>query len=466
MSRAHDIDNASPLFDFDSHEPFEPLSLLEEPARRTGTPSISTLSRISQPAFHLDDVPSFKGMDNPVSPALKGKKAVLSSASLPMAIPLGEDVQSEPDLFSLSFASGSSSTSRYDPLSPYVFHASQPDVCGDVDSIIEVPADHALEQPARGKGKSRELPPTLPPLSFSPPQFAYDGGEWSSLAGPSSYGSSNSSMGESNPGSPSGAGRTSDSAPNTPALPQHPPASGAPRRRTLSSVSKHSLRSLSTPSLPKMKVKFAGPKAAPGTLARKLLFRKTPTSSPRPASVDLSGNILDNAVSPDFSDLQYMGHGSCLIPWSRDLHYRSPLASPVVETNSAWGVVDSQPILRGARLVEPLVMRTKGRAYSSPLPLPSLAFDIVPLAPADLFEEPPQPPPAYFEDRLPHELQLQILVSLVNLHAAEHAKRVAEGKWTAHKASASRNKWVGRDRGVRELFRLSRVRISIQVSTT
>ena len=195
------------------------------------------------------------------------------------------------------------------------------------------------------------------------------------------------------------------------------------------------------------------------TLARKLLFKKSPTSSPRALSADLTNTIIDPTISPDLVDLQYTGQGNCLIPWSRDMHARSLLASPVVETNAVWGTVDSQSMQRVSRLVNPVVPRTKGRSYSSPLPLPSVAFDVVPLAPADIFAEPKEVVPSYFDDWLPKELKLHIFALLVELFEGEFEKRVASSKWTAHKASSSRNKWVGRDKGVRELVKLSRVRI-------
>ena len=462
MSRTHRIDNASPLFDFDSYERFEPLSLLEESAREPLTPPISTPGSVSRATLMLDDPPSSAEMEAQSSSVLKGKQAALPGKSEPMSIPtLADDVQFEPDVFSLSFASVGSSSSRYDPLPSSFIQTAQQFMFDDVDHIAEVSADHERDEPTVGKGKGREPPPTLPPLSFSPTQFTYDSTEWSSLAGPSSYSSVCSSMAEaeSSSGSPSRTGRATESAPTTPSLPA-PPVSAVPRRRTVSNASKPSLRSLSTPSLPKMKVKFAGSKNATGTLARKLLFKKSPSNSPRSPSVDLSHTITDHTIFPDLADLQDVEQGSCLIPWSRDMRTRSLLASPVVETNAVWGTVIAQSVRRSSRLVEPVTMRTKGRAYSSPLPLPTNAFDIVPLAPVDIFSEPEQVVPSCFDEWLPRELKLHVLTFLIDLFEEEFRKRVADGKWTAHKASSSRNKWVGRDGGVRELFKLSRVRMS------
>jgi F-box and leucine-rich repeat protein 2/20 len=468
MSRTGSIDNAGSLFDFDSHERFEPLSLLEDPARRPGTPPLFTRSRTSRAVFHLDDMSPPEGMSGPSAAQLKGKQAALSGASEPLAIPFAEGAQDEPDIFSLSFASAefSSPSSRYDPLPSLEFQTSQLAIHNGIEETIE---REALNESGIEKGKAREQPPTLPPLSFSPGQFSYSSTEWSSEAGPSSYSSGYSSIGdrEPSPGSPSPMDRASDSAPSTPAPSPVPVSSAALRRRTISNVSRRSLRSLSTPSLPKMKVKFTTSKGAPRTLARKLLFRKSPSASPRPPSAELHSSITENSLGSDLSDLNYIIPGNCLIPWAREAQPRSPLASPVVETNSVWGVVDSQPVPRIPRLVQPVTIRTKGRAYSSPLPLsstvsslplPSAAFDYVPLAPADVFQEPPLPQLSYFDDWLPHELKVQVFASLIDLFGEEFEKRTAGGKWTANKASSSRNKWVSRDRGVRELFKLSRVR--------
>ncbi|GJE86208.1 antagonist of mitotic exit network protein, putative [Phanerochaete sordida] len=453
MSHPHDIDNGGSLFDYDTNERFEPLSLLEDPAR-AGTPSLFASSHFVRAHFDLDDPPLSRAMSAPSSPEVKGKQAVASTASEPMSIPLSEVAQHEPDVFALSYAGEGSSSSRYDSRLSYAFPPSQHVAFGDVGSVLQVHADGDPNE-ATGKGKGRELPPTLPPLSFSPTRFSYET-EWSSMAGPSSCGSSDSSMGgvESSPGSPSPMGRASDctSAPSTPALPQTP-AIGASRRRTISSVSRHSLRSLSTPSLPRMKVKFATSKGAPGSLARKLLFKKSPPTSPRTPPADLGGSTVSSSVHADLTNLQYLGPGTCAVPWSRDMPSRSPLASPVVETNTVWGVVDSQRVLRG-----PIPVRTKGRAYSSPLPLPAFSFDdIVPLAPADLYEDSVEEERCYLEELLPHELKLHILVLVVELHQAEYEGWLANGKLSARKTSSSRKQWVGREAGIRELFKLSRI---------
>ena len=101
----------------------------------------------------------------------------------------------------------------------------------------------------------------------------------------------------------------------------------------------------------------------------------------------------------------------------------------------------------------------KGRSYSNPFPL-STAFEPIPPITTPVYTPAPIVlPRKHFDELLPHELQLHILVCLVDLHEEEHARRERDGKWTVLKASSSKNKWVGREQGVRELVRLSRVSI-------
>jgi hypothetical protein len=46
-------------------------------------------------------------------------------------------------------------------------------------------------------------------------------------------------------------------------------------------------------------------------------------------------------------------------------------------------------------------------------------------------------------------------MSLVTLHEAEHDHAVKEGDWTVMRAS--KNRWVGKDKAIRELVKFSRV---------
>ena len=77
---------------------------------------------------------------------------------------------------------------------------------------------------------------------------------------------------------------------------------------------------------------------------------------------------------------------------------------------------------------------------------------------------------ALFDELLPREVKLTIFAWVVWVHERDHERLVDAGpdgvaaktksgsiKWSAHKAGMGRNKWVGRDRGLRELIRLGRV---------
>ncbi len=101
--------------------------------------------------------------------------------------------------------------------------------------------------------------------------------------------------------------------------------------------------------------------------------------------------------------------------------------------------------------------KANGRSYSDPFPLPH-AFDVVSPNTSDAFV-----PitvinrPNLFDGILPREVRLRIFGFLVKIHEEDHARKIYEGRWTANKAS--KHKWVGRDRGLRELMRLRRVSI-------
>lgn len=83
---------------------------------------------------------------------------------------------------------------------------------------------------------------------------------------------------------------------------------------------------------------------------------------------------------------------------------------------------------------------------------------------------------ALFDELLPREVKLTIFAWVVWIHEMDHERLVNAGpdgvtaktrsgsvKWTAHKAGLGRNKWVGRDRGIRELIKLGRVSPSFRL---
>lgn len=140
---------------------------------------------------------------------------------------------------------------------------------------------------------------------------------------------------------------------------------------------------------------------------------------------------------------------------------------------------------------EVTLLRAKGRSYSSPFPLatfgPISVSDIISTPQPDVFEPlrfdldsgaedggasgtEEEKKAASFDELLPREVKLTIFAWLVRVHEMDHERLVNAGadgisaktksgsvKWTAHKAGIGRNKWVGRDKGIRELVKLGRV---------
>lgn len=101
------------------------------------------------------------------------------------------------------------------------------------------------------------------------------------------------------------------------------------------------------------------------------------------------------------------------------------------------------------------VCRQKNRSRSSPYPISAL--DIIPDVSTDIFQALPIVIPNYYNLILPRELQLHILRALVDLHEDDHRRSILERRFTLAKATSSRGRWVGRDKGIRELLKLSRV---------
>ncbi|TCD62147.1 hypothetical protein EIP91_007275, partial [Steccherinum ochraceum] len=416
MDSDDQIDNDI-LFHIDPFVPLKSNALLEVSSRYSQPPSTPSSCAYSDPAI-MDSVGRvLQPHDGPSSLTIaqhdqsfeqdKGKSISLPPPSEPMAILSGHTMlDTDLDIFSMSFSSAGSSSHMVAPIYPsglYAPHGGHLDA--DVVQLhVESSEGEALPV-VDGKGKGREQPPTLPPLSFTPTDFLYGSADWPSEAGPSSYGSTFSSVAGADP-------RTPDMNISLPSAP------------------------FSTPSSPE------SPHVRTRALSR--------------------AHVLGDAalVEVTMSGLDVLSQSNCFVPWSRDMKPRTPLSTPVVETDVAWGSID--PIYRSPRPTDAQPLRTKGRSYSSPLPLPSSPFDIVPTAPADIFAPLPDILPSYFEELLPHELKVHILASLVHLYHADHEKRLDTPKWTATRAGSTRNKWVGRDKGIRELFRLSRVSHSWQ----
>ncbi|EPQ60313.1 RNI-like protein [Gloeophyllum trabeum ATCC 11539] len=139
------------------------------------------------------------------------------------------------------------------------------------------------------------------------------------------------------------------------------------------------------------------------------------------------------------------------MPWKTDSKARPKSGAdciPVPVLSYEAGIAKGLDSRSSAR-----VLRTQGRSYSCPVS----PLDIVIPPTLDVFTPIPLPVHRPFDDLLPREVKLHVFKLLVLSHEQEYEKRIADGNWTALKASASRNRWVGKDKGVRELVKFSRV---------
>ncbi|KAI0360970.1 RNI-like protein [Trametes cingulata] len=459
MSRTRDIDNEDTFFLFDSYEPLTASSRLEEnvqePRPHSASLQDSSLSTPSSvpaltPSWYSEQLLTPNEMSETTSSPPKGK-----GVSQPLYIqrrePLVPRIDDLPALGSCSSASEPSlspdwakPSSSFDSPPTHVAHLQD----AALDSLGQNVGTSS------GKGKGREQPPTLPPLVFFPSPFDYDIPEWSAydasprVAGPSSYGSGFASIGE------------SEQSISRDVTPLSTPGASAPveqshtRQRTRSNVSVRSTRSLSALSLSKVKVKLSGAKT-PGNIARKLRFKRGDSS---PETGDVGTTSQSPVIDTDFPGSAELGRGSCFLPWARDLKSRTipPQGTLVdIDVGLSSPISPISPIYRVGPPSETAILRSKGRSYSSPFPLPSSPLDIVPVTPADILEPIVVETPSYFDEFLPRELRLKVLVSLVELFEEEHLRTVASGRWTARKAA--RHRWVGTEKGVVELLKLRRV---------
>jgi F-box/leucine-rich repeat protein 2/20 len=258
--------------------------------------------------------------------------------------------------------------------------------------------------PGAGKGKARATgPPVLPPLAFTPMEIKYGRVAWPSPGSPSIAGPSGAAYGAI-------LASIVDAAPTAALVPSRP----APlRTRSLSSASVLSTRSLAS----RIRVKLGAPRHS-NILNRKTRAKPAPPVA-IPRAVDgLPPTTLAHAPRGSLDDLE-SGLPPSLLP------------------------------SRGA-----LLLKNAGRAYTSPYPLTSAVLEVVPPSSADLALPVPV---CLFEERLPSEVKLLVMAKIVQLHEEAHAKTVREGAWTAITATASSNRWVGTDSGMRELIRLGQV---------
>ncbi|TFK41893.1 hypothetical protein BDQ12DRAFT_677339 [Crucibulum laeve] len=340
-------------------------------------------------------------------------------------------------------------------------------------AMIQLPLESNETLVDQGKGKEKESPPVLPLLNFSISELGY--GQLGQLGwpssvyasptpGPSSYGSSVYSPPTSvdnfmtsftsgvSVASPEAQGATPltdvtsvEAVEPTLTLRRLPS-----RRRSLSNLSSPS----NTPSAPIQVPQNVKVKRTSSNLARKLFGKRgdASSSSSRSATPD-SDTQVSHLIDTDTIEVS----GGCFTPW-----YAKPRVTGANLTAVAPPKLTVDAIDATLAIYTPprALMKRTGRSNSSPFPISAL--DYIPVSSTDLFEPIPLFIKNYFEDLLPKELHLHIFRSLVEIHERDHEKAVASGRWTMTKASSSRHQWVGKDKGIRELFKLSRVSKSWQ----
>ncbi|KAG9222374.1 hypothetical protein CCMSSC00406_0002709 [Pleurotus cornucopiae] len=437
MGQAHGIDNDEQLFDFDPYEGSStspnpaPTQVLGERAAADAVWGVSELEWCAEKGKGSTSIP------------MPARSAAVEHDVFDAAPDGATDRSHDVPSSSLSPPTGSRSHS-----------ASVEHVPTEHDDIY---SDSEVVGTSKGKGKEREQPPTLPPLDFTPTELGgYDASNWPSTSfspsspGPSSYGSGYASLNNTTKAVEQLPSIVATIQPSVTAVASDPPAlTRMPsRRRSLSHIPTHPPRSETSRPMSGGRLRLGSPKPT-GSLARKLFKKRDEAASP----------VLRNSQIID-SDGVHSGQGNCFIPWYGDFK-PSPNSQIISSLNNSLELaidLDQQKL--------PLyhtTPRAKGRSNSSPFPISAL--DLVVPSSNDIFAPIPLIIRNYFDEALPRELKLYIFQALVHLHEEDYSRAVRDGTWSMMKASSSKGRWVGRDRGARELVKLSRVSRSWQSIT-
>lgn len=348
------------------------------------------------------------------------------------------------------------------PMFPYAsfdgpdFTTVDPALVQDLYDNSQVPFSSSSASP---KGKEKDIPPSLPPLSFSDMSINYDQTPWASLGSissmPYSYGLTpsppqdtvTSISPEETHITRSFNSATSAESTCADASTSHIPS----RRRSLSNL-KHT-PPLASLTMSKIKVKLGPSTTTQSNLARKLLYGKWGDTAPNSAASSETTllTVVRDAPAPILPTLD-----PSVAPWyAAPLQYDLDNVVPPTFVRPRAGTEPS-PKLRSSRMT----LKAKGRSKSSPLPFSAL--DYVPTTPADIFRPIPLFRRNYIDQILPKELQIHIFKCFIHLFEEDHLRMVTEGRWTISKAISSRHQFVGKNRGIRELFKLARVSRSWQ----
>ncbi|KAF5375287.1 hypothetical protein D9758_000544 [Tetrapyrgos nigripes] len=422
MSSTHGRDDPDPELEeaFFQFDPFEPLSSSALPSSLRSVEPEAPYKAVT--ITHDDSIShSTYDMMHPRTDILGKGKAV----SRPVPILIAQVDHTEFDDFGSPTWSASSSYHN-DPGTPGISSTpSSPSfTLGSFSSVWQASETASVDgftdaaERSSGKGKGRDTDvPSIPPLTFSPSGFEPMQSGESSISYTHASPSSNAPFHE-----PLVSSSTGISASPTLRSPMRPAPS---RRHSYTASPTHTKRHSITS---RFKGKLTSSNKLPGDIARRLLSRKL-ASPPR-----VAGAI---AASPS------IGHQPPILdPFPVSFHEElSPSQDFLSASDDA---VFAQTFLKA-----------KGRSNSSPLPLSAL--DFIPSSSEDVFVPVPLVFRNYFDELLPREIQLQVLTSLVALHEGEHLRQLCRGSWTVMKAASSRNRWVGKEKAVCELVKLSRV---------
>lgn len=278
--------------------------------------------------------------------------------------------------------------------------------------------DRAADSDYVGKGKAREVIPSLPPLSFSPTDFVRGETNWPDVVHTPPDDISRSGL-------PVYA--------NAPPLALVFPTLPSPtseqqevelqrklptRARSFSSLSTRSATSFAARSMTRIRTNWTK-KKSPGTLARKLLLGKRSESLVGATSRELV------ETPPQTPTPEQLYPQLCFPPDGKIISFSEP-ASPCV-----WSAVH----------------------------MPVTPMDLIPSIPDHALVPVHVPRVNLFDTILPKEVKIDILKALLRLHTADEQRITQSQNWTVLKSLQTKHRWMGKHKGYIELMRLSRVRI-------
>ena len=429
MSTTHDIDNNDEaLFQFDPFDSYQSLLVPSSPQLLFNL-GVSPSKNPSTMSAHPASLPS--DMDNGLGPTdavnTKGK-----AKTMPMPMPIRQSTIVH-DLFEISSQKLSSPMSYDSSSSVMICSPSTSNFSSDSNSLLRRHCSFVTEDTEEsdsltsvsgsycGKGKEKALFPLLPPLTFSNIDLDHD--QVTSLTpGPCDDGTSSIND---HGFSPSSTIPVTDVPISSPSL-IHSPKSGV---SLSNSPVSHclSLTNLSHQAFP--------PAIGSPSISIAPSAFETP-NQPLQLLELFDKKINKDSVAIDHASL------TLDLPSELDDHLPAWYTTPKI--------LDAKSSSRSREIFRP-----KCRSRSSPYPISAL--DIIPDSSTDIFQPLPIVIPNYFDLILPKELRLHILRALMDLHEEDHQRSILERRFTVAKATSSRGRWVGRDKGIRELFKLSRV---------